>query len=345
MVNTRAMATATVVAMMVLLPPAAAQADVFHMPGGNTSLELVTVGNPGNDPDSSGHGAVGYSYKMGTFEVTTAQYCQFLNSVAKSDPYGLYNTSMWANDLGCKIQRTGTAGNYSYTVPDTNRANRPVNYVGYWDACRFANWLTNGQGAGNTEDGAYFLNGYNSPDGRTIVRKLTAVYVVPSEDEWYKAAYHMNDGVTGNYWQFPTGSNTAPTAEAPHGTDMANGSANYFSGGVFVDPAYYYTKAGDYTTKPSTSPYGTYDQGGNLCEWDEALVDISSPGFASRQVRGGCCAYDFTYLRSDITLSQYPSWQYEDEINGFRVAMVPEPATLSLLALCGLLAIRRRRSK
>ena len=29
--------------------------------------------------------------------------------------------------------------------------NKPVNYVSFWDAARFANWLTNGQGSGGTE--------------------------------------------------------------------------------------------------------------------------------------------------------------------------------------------------
>ena len=52
---------------------------------------------------------------------------------------------------------------YNYTV-DADFVNRPVNLVSYWDACRFSNWLNNGQptgaqGLSTTEDGSYYLNG------------------------------------------------------------------------------------------------------------------------------------------------------------------------------------------
>ena len=72
----------------------AVQADVFNMPAGQTSLQFVTVGNPGNVADTSGYGAVPYVYQMGKYDVTIAQYVQFLNDVAASDPYGLYNPNM-----------------------------------------------------------------------------------------------------------------------------------------------------------------------------------------------------------------------------------------------------------
>src|SRR5208283_3650929 len=70
--------------------------NVFNMPPGETSLQLVTVGDPGNvaDPDT-GYGSVGYVYQMGEYDVTIGQYTEFLNSVAAtSDPYGLYNANM-----------------------------------------------------------------------------------------------------------------------------------------------------------------------------------------------------------------------------------------------------------
>ena len=49
---------------------------------------------------------------------------------------------------------------------------------------------------------------------------------------------------------------------------MVNGSANYWNGS-YVDPTYYTTPVGAYLAMPSDSPYGTYDQGGNLYEWNE----------------------------------------------------------------------------
>ncbi len=131
-------------------------------------IETVPVGDPGNRGDTqfmrdgtSGYGSVGYAYNTGTYEVTAGQYSAFLNAVAETDTYGLYHLAMWSDSRGCKIQRSGSSGNYTYTVA-ADWANRPVNYVGFWDACRFANWLHNGQpegpqGAGTTETGAYTL--------------------------------------------------------------------------------------------------------------------------------------------------------------------------------------------
>ena len=179
----------------------------------NAVIDTVTVGNPGNAGEWSGEsyggygpdricGAVDYEFNIGTYEVTTGQYTDFLNAVADTDTYGLYNTTMWSGTYGCKIERIGSSGSYTYSVAD-DWADRPVNYVSYWDACRFANWLHNGQptgvqGAGTTETGVYTLNGYNGSDGREIQRNSGWIWAVTSEDEWYKAAYHKNEGPTGD---------------------------------------------------------------------------------------------------------------------------------------------------
>ena len=69
-----------------------AVADVFNLPSGQTSLQFVTVGDPGNAPDTTGFGAVPYTYQMGTYDITVAQYTQFLNAVAQTDTCGLYIT-------------------------------------------------------------------------------------------------------------------------------------------------------------------------------------------------------------------------------------------------------------
>ena len=175
------------------------------------TIDWVTVGNPGNIADTTGApnpcGAVDYDYQIGKYEVTAGQYTEFLNAVAATDTYGLYNTSM-DGSYGCKIQQSGISGSYTYSVA-SDWENRPVNYVSWYDSVRFANWLHNGQGAGDTEDGAYDMSG-------SMVRKAGAQVWLPSEDEWYKAAYHKNaGGVAGNYFLYPTSSDTAP------GTDMS----------------------------------------------------------------------------------------------------------------------------
>ena len=93
-----------------------------------------------------------------------------------------------------------------------------MNFVSWGDTARFCNWLHNGQPTGtqdltSTEDGSYFLNGaVDSAELLAIEREPDATFVIPSEDEWYKAAYHKNDGATGNYWDYPTGSDDQPAA-------------------------------------------------------------------------------------------------------------------------------------
>ena len=68
-----------------------------------------------------------------------------------TDTYGLYNTSMWSSDYGCKIEQSGIDGGYTYAVA-TDWANRPVNFVSWGDAARFANWLTNNQPTTSIQD-------------------------------------------------------------------------------------------------------------------------------------------------------------------------------------------------
>ena len=155
---------------------ASARADVFNMPSGSTSLSFVSVGDPNNPPDTTvmvtdgttGYGSVSYVYQMGKYDVTLAQYTQFLNAVAKTDPYGLYNSYM-ANGEGeypFGVSQSGSPGSYSYSVTGSNPQvrNMPMTCVTWGDAARFCNWLDNAQptaaeGNGTTETGAYALNG------------------------------------------------------------------------------------------------------------------------------------------------------------------------------------------
>jgi formylglycine-generating enzyme required for sulfatase activity len=200
-----------VLASVLMLANGVAQADV--------SMAFVTVGNPGNAADTSPglYGAVPYTYQMGKYDVTTGQYCQFLNAVAKTDTYGLYSTGMNTDFSTIKITQSGSSGNYSYTVTGSysQAANCPVFDVSWGDAARYCNWLQNNQptgaeGSGTTETGAYTLNGATTNAAlMAITRNAGATDFIPSENEWYKAAYYNPSNAS--YWLYPTKSNTAPS--------------------------------------------------------------------------------------------------------------------------------------
>ncbi len=293
------------------------------------TIPTVPVGNAGNADDihGAGYGGVSYNYLVGTTEVTNGQYAEFLNAKAASDPLALYNTSMGSGFGG--ITRSNSSGSFTYAVI-AGRGAMPVNLVSWYDSIRFANWLNNGQGGGDTETGAYtLLGGTPTPsNGLSITRNAGATWFLTSEDEWYKAAYHKNDGVTGNYFDYPTASDTTPIAEAPAG---GSNSANYdFVVGDLTD-------VGAYTA--SDSPYGTFDQGGNLWEWNEALISGSNRGD-----RGGSFFFSSSVLLASVRDSNNPA---NGDLNfGFRVATVPEPSTgvLAILA-CGILWWWRKRFK
>jgi len=307
------------------------------------TIATVPVGNAGNVGQLSGYGAggagrgpdricgaVGYDYRIGKYEVTAGQYTEFLNAVAVTDTYGLYSTNMdtSVSSWGCNIKRTGASGSYSYSVA-SDYANRPVNYVSFGDSCRFANWLHNGQPSGvqsaaTTEDGAYALNGATSAAAlQAVTRKASSwKWAVTSENEWYKAAYHQpaaQGGDADNYWLYPTASNSVPGRDMSEATNPGN-NANYYNttNGYLIGSPYYRTPVGEFEL--SDSPYGTFDQGGNVWEWNEAILYSSSRG-----LRGG----SFYYGGSDLQASSRGSSSPTDEGYvyglGFRVSQVPEP--------------------
>ena len=323
------------VAFLVVSAAVSVRADVFNMPSGQTSLQFVTVGDSGNASDpSTGYGSVGYAYQMGEYDVTVGQYCQFLNAVATSgDPYGLYNSWMVAYFSSCKITQNGTSGSYSYAVAGSasGRYDMPIFAVTWGDAARFCNWLQNGQpagpeGSGTTETGAYTLSGATAVEALMPVNRNTgAEYFIPSEDEWYKAAYYKGGGTNAGYWLYPTQSNAAPSnVLSSTGTNNAN-----FYISTYCDPTNRLTVVGAFTGTPG--PYGTYDMGGDVFQWNEA----NSSGF--RGERGGSFGSGhWNQLAS--TTRYYEDPRSESAGTGFRVAaseVVPEPGSIALLLAGG----------
>ena len=135
------------------------------------TIETVPVGNPGNAAELCGNslagtgpdgivGGVPYEFRLGKYEVTNAQYVEFLNAVDPTgdNALGLYNELRSTNRNG-GIDLKGDAADGSKYVIKAGRGNNPVVFVTPYDAFRFANWLHNGQGDGNTETGAYTLVG------------------------------------------------------------------------------------------------------------------------------------------------------------------------------------------
>jgi formylglycine-generating enzyme len=329
----------------------------------SVTIDLVTVGDAGNAPKTVAGlgpvGAVDYSYGIGKYEVTNAQYAEFLNAKAElKGPHKLWNQNT-------AIARTGrgTARRpYEYVVASAD-AQKPVVGVSFSSAARFANWMSNGQGAGDTEIGSYTGLGT-----RGFARTPGATWVLPTENEWFKAAFYT--GVGDDYSLYATGSigarpNTYLSSQLP--TSDPN-SANYWPrstresqsphiGGV--------TPVGSYA---APSHYGTYDQAGNAWE----LTDTWSSVGQSHIQRGGafCRGMDETYLQS-TSLNDRLAWS--DALagcsTGFRLACemavasdtivvgdiavagavpaVPEPTSVFVWAGLGALAWlwTRRRAK
>lgn len=298
---------------VVLAFASGARADMFGTPGNEFTMDFVSVGDAGNEDDagagggsySSPYGGVPYTFGISTYEISQ-------DMITKATASGLTNV---------------TAGAWSASQPAANMT--------WYEAAAFVNWLntsTGHQSAYNlTYSGGWSMSLWDpgvawQPGGQNLYRHANAYYFLPSEDEWYKAAYHQNDGVTATYWDYPTGSNMVPDGIDSAGDTIFDA---VFRDGYSQDGPNVVTNAG------LPSAYGTMGQGGNVWEWMESAYDASNDLSSEvRGVRGGSWDSSESSLRpSGARFADVPS--SEGFHLGFRVASVPEPSGALLLLLCG----------
>ncbi len=264
-------------------------------------IDFVTIGNPGNPSDTRpeakplGCGAVEYVYRIGKYEISNAQWYDFVSAAGAptgNPSYAYDEDAYWA----------GT--------------NVPTNYVSWYEAAQFCNYLT----SGDKSKGAYQFSGNNSNAGDfegidrdSAVSTYGIVYVIPTQDEWYKAAYYTGSG----YSTYANGTDTAP---------IAGDDTNYYE--TIGQP----WDVGDGTQEQN----GTFDMMGNVYEWNETLSG------SYRCLRGG--SYTVTYKYFLSSSDRFISTPYSERNSlGFRVASVPEPCSLVLLGLGGLILRRKKR--
>jgi hypothetical protein len=193
----------TIGAVLLLASPVNAQI------AGQCNWKLIADGGNAADP-LSGFGAVVDDYRIQGCEVTNKQYALFLNAVAATDTGfvftggsdTLYDVLM---DPAGDIFRSGVAGSYVYTVPSL-REEYPVQYVTFWDAVRYVNWISNCRPTGpetpnTTLNGSYDLTDRTVATLYALTRNPGARLFLPSADEWYKAGYY--DAGTTSYKTYP----------------------------------------------------------------------------------------------------------------------------------------------
>ena len=287
-----------------------AQADTFGTSGNEFTINFVNIGNTDNAADTTSYGAVPYEYRAGVNEISQ-------DDITKATASGMANV---------------TAGAWSGSQPAAN--------IDWYEAAAFVNFLNTNSGKTAAYNLTFTTNWsmalWSSEQawtagGTNLYRNKDAFYFLPSENEWYKAAYYNAAGT--NYFLYPTASSSVPTAVAS-GTNA--GSAVYNNAGSV--PAIVNSAGG-------LSPYGTMGQGGNVWEWTESASDGSnSLSSEARAVRGGFWFDSEFALSSSFRGSDVPT--VEGNVIGFRVASVPEPSTYALLLMAGAGALwmtRRRR--
>ncbi len=254
-----------------------------------TGIDFVTITSPGNAPWAGaglpqdravGRGSVDYEYRIGRYEVTSAQWVEFYNAAyARPASENLPHIAVPTFWGGIPTQPPQGSSRAFRTIPDT--AMLPAGGITWRTAAMYCNWLHNGKSTAREAflTGAYDVSTFGyGPNGFTdqFARSPGAQYFIPSWDEWIKAAYYdpnkpNPDGTLGNYWIYNNTSNLANIPGPPPslgGPGTANfGWINQFP----IDPTS--ISLGAYAT---VSPWGLFDTGGATSEWTEEVVASSS---------------------------------------------------------------------
>ena len=310
-----------------------AHADTFGSGGNTFTIGFVPIGNAGNANDTvngagTNYGAVPYNFNMSTYAISQDQ-------LAKA-----------SNSLGISLGGGAWVGN------------QPAANVTWYQAAAFVNYLNTSTGhvaAYQLDAGATTLTLWSSAQawqagGENLYRNKDAYYFLPSENEYYKAAYYDPNKAGGaGYWLYATGSDAIPTAVA---SGTTAGTA------VYGQPSLQGPAAVDQSG--GLSPYGTRGQSGNVIEWHESAFDgVNNVSSEGRTIRGGSWGSSESDLRSSTRLpfvaTPAPAQPFalvhgnvigpasSNSGVGFRVASVPEPSCMILMIGSGLILLARRR--
>jgi formylglycine-generating enzyme required for sulfatase activity len=222
---------------------------------------------------------IDYDYEIMKYEVTNAEYVQYLLEATESGEVWLSGDNIRGFYSGDEHNSPGEytllnfwAGRISWNgttfIVEEGYGDHPVTGISWFGAYKFAEY--------------YGLR-------------------LPTEEEWEKAAR----GNTG--WDYPWGD------------QMDSSRANFYASGDPYDngttPVGYYS--GDnhdgYQTIDSPSPYGAYDMAGNVFDWTASWWDEYS---SDRVIRGGNWQWNFWDCQSHQRNSGYPDWVVN--YSGFR---------------------------
>jgi formylglycine-generating enzyme required for sulfatase activity len=286
----------TAILLAAAMLAAGSYADVFGTGPNQFELTFQNISS-GSNP-SSGYGQVGYDYGIGTHEISADQWQKYMN--LSGGP-------------------VGSGSGYSYAP--TTSGSQAVNYASWNEAAQFVNWLNTSSGhqAAYSFDGSGNMSLWGAGDqsATSAFRHKDAVYVLPSEDEWVKAAY----------WN-----GTSLQTYATPGDTLAGMNVNYNNnvGSIW--------NVGSGTEEIN----GTYDMMGNVWEWNESGYTAPDDSATENRVfRGGAFNGNESDLRSSIRYNFYPTT--ENLSFGFRVAAIPEPSSIALIGLFGGLGLFIRR--